>query len=72
MIYSLNTVTKILLLSRQKCGEIMTQNLCSKQETLLQPQEEDIKRFSNGEQTSISFCEGDIIVRVIMRMRGMK
>ena len=31
----------------------MTQNLCSKQETLLQPQEEDIKRFSKGEQTSV-------------------
>ena len=37
----------------QNCGEIMTQHLCSKQETLLQPQEEDIKRFSKGEQTSI-------------------
>ena len=42
----------ILLLSCQNCGEIMTQNLCSKQETLLRPQEEDIKRFSKGEQTS--------------------
>ena len=29
----------------------MTQNLCSKQETLLKPQEGDIKRFSKGEQT---------------------
>ena len=38
----------ILLLSH----EIITQNLCSKQETLPQPQEEDIKRFSKGEQTS--------------------
>ena len=36
----------------------MTRNLCSKQETLLQPQEEDIKRFSKGEQTSI--FSGDI------------
>ena len=45
-------VTTILLLSRQNCGEIITQNLCSKQETLLQPQEEDIKRFSKGKQTS--------------------
>ena len=45
----------ILLLSCQNCGEIMTQNLCSKQETLLQPQEEDIKRFSKGEQTSVFF-----------------
>ena len=45
----------ILLLSRQNCGEIMIQNLCSKQEKLLQPQEEDIKRFSKGEQTSIFF-----------------
>ena len=36
------TVTTILLLSRQNCGEIMTQNLCSKQETLLQSQEEEI------------------------------
>ena len=43
------TVMIILLLSRQNCSEIMTQNLCSKQETLLQPQEEDIKRFSKGE-----------------------
>ena len=33
----------------------MTQNLYSKQETLLQPQEEDIKRFSKGEQTSVFF-----------------
>ena len=45
----------ILLLSRQNCGEIMTQNLCSKQETLLQPQEEFIKGFSKGEQTSFYF-----------------
>ena len=30
----------------------MTQNLCSKQETLLQPQEEDINRIPKGEQTS--------------------
>ena len=36
----------------------MTQNLCSKQETLLQPQEEDIKGFPKGEQTSGFF--GDI------------
>ena len=35
----------------------MTQNLCSKQETLLQPQEKDIKRFSKGEQTSVFFLE---------------
>ena len=47
------TVTTIVLLSRQNSGEIMTQNLCSKQETLLKPQEEDIKRFSKGEQTSV-------------------
>ena len=33
----------------------MTQNLYSKQETLLQPQEEDIKRFSKGKQTSVFF-----------------
>ena len=51
------TVTTILLLSCQNCGEIMTQNLCSKQETLLQPQEEEIKRFSKGEQTSVIFSE---------------
>ena len=31
----------------------MTQNFCSKQETLLQPHEEDIKRISKGEQTSV-------------------
>ena len=37
----------------------MTQNLYSKQETLLQPQEEDIKRFSKGEQTN-DFFSGDI------------
>ena len=41
--------------SRQNGGEIMTQNLCSKQGTLLQPQVEDIKRFSKGEQTSVFF-----------------
>ena len=35
----------------------MTQNLYSKHETLLQPQEEDIKRFSKGEQTSVFFLE---------------
>ena len=35
--------------------QIMTQNLCSKQEILRQPQEEDIKRFSKGEQTSVVF-----------------
>ena len=35
----------------------MTQNLCLKQEKLLQPQEEDIKGFSKGEQTSIFFLE---------------
>ena len=29
--------------------------LCSKQETLLQLQEEDIKRLSKGEQTSVFF-----------------
>ena len=29
----------------------MTQNLCLKQETLLKPHEEDIKRFSMGEET---------------------
>ena len=45
----------ILPLSGQNCGEIMTQNLCSKQETFLQPQEEDFKRFSKGEQTSVFF-----------------
>ena len=40
----------------QNCGEIMTQNLCSKQEILnLQPQMEYIKRFSKGEQTSVFF-----------------
>ena len=49
------TVTTILMLSRHNCREIMTQNLCLKQETLLQPQEEDIKRFSKGEQTSVFF-----------------
>ena len=43
------------LLSCQNYGEITTQNLCSKQKTLLQQQEEDIKRFSEGEQTSVSF-----------------
>ena len=53
------TVTTILLLSRQNCGEIMTQNLFSKQEKLLQPQEEDIKRFSKGEQTSVFFSGGN-------------
>ena len=41
--------------SRKICGEIMTQNLYSKQETLLQPQEEDIERFFKGEQTSVLF-----------------
>ena len=49
----------ILLLSHQNCGEIMTQNLCLKQETLLQPQEEDIKAFSKGEHTRV-FFSGDI------------
>ena len=53
----MGTVTTILLLSLQTCGEIMIQNLCSKQETLLQPQEEDIKRFSKAEQTSVFFLE---------------
>ena len=33
------------MLSRQNCGEIMTQNLCSKQETLLQLEEEDLLAF---------------------------
>ena len=37
------TVTTILLLSRQNFSEIMTQSLCSKPETLLQPQEDDIQ-----------------------------
>ena len=45
VLFKWGTATTILLLSRQTCGEIMTQNLCSKQETLLQPQEEDIKGF---------------------------
>ena len=52
-------VTTILLLSRQNCGEIMTQNLHSKHDTLLQPQEKDIKRFSKGGQTSVFFFSGD-------------
>ena len=47
----------ILLLSHQNCGEIMTHN--KKTRTLLQSQEEDIKGFSKGEQTSV-FLSGDI------------
>ena len=48
----------MFLLSRQNCSEILTQNLCPKQETLLQSQEEaDIKGFSKGEQTSVFFLE---------------
>ena len=58
LLKGVHTVTTILLLSRQNCGEIMAQNLCSKKETLLNPQEEDIKRFSKGEQTSV--FSGDI------------
>ena len=49
------TVTTILLLSCQNCGAILTQNLCSQQETLEEPQEEDIKRFPKGEQNSVFF-----------------
>ena len=56
-----NTVTTILLLSRQNCGEIMTQNLnLFKTRTLLQQEEEDIKEFLKGairEQTSDFFLE---------------
>ena len=47
----------IVLLSRQNGSENMTQNLCSKQEPFLQPQEKDIKRFSNK---PVGFFSGDI------------
>ena len=41
------------------CGTIMTQNLCSKQETLLKPQEENI-RDSPREGKPVCFFSGDI------------
>ena len=41
------------MLSRQNCGEIMTQNLCSKKETLMQPQEEDFQRLSTRDRSVI-------------------
>ena len=64
MLAILRSYLKAGVLSRQFCcflvqtvsGEIMTQNLCSKQETLPQPQEEDTF-YQEGEKTSgFFFC----------------